>query len=382
MWLRRSAGGAAALGFVLAAVWGCASGSGGKGAGSEAEIRRDDADRVQRSAMREEALRLLTDGAVSENPLIRANSIEGLQAAPSRAEPAVRAGLRDENAGVRFVAAMTAGALRLRESGVFVAPLLEDGDPRVRAAAMYALARLGKAVDLSPLALMLENQDPRIRSEAARILGELGNPSAVPMLRTAAAQSTHAENTQSGGGAGGGGGDGGERRGRYQSERLFQVQVAEALAKLGAEGASDTVRAALYPAEREGFESAALAAQILGNLRDSRAVGQLVDLIEQVAAGSVRDADPRKNTFVQPPEVRLAAARSLALMGYSGGMYVAQMYEKDANAALRAQSAFVYGASDRAADLKPLEVMMRESSPLVRVSAAAASLRLLDRIGP
>lgn len=327
--------------------------------------KRSGSDLVAQSALRERALQVLTDGAVSNNALIRANSIEGLQVAPSRAEAAARAGLTDENPGVRFVAAMTVGTLRLKDSAPFLEPLLDDSDPRVRCAAMFALTRLGKPVDLTPLAQLLEDPDPRYRSEAARVLGELGNPSAIPMLRTAAAQSTRT-GTNSGG------------EGRYQSERIFQLQVAEALARLGDQGASDSIRAALYPAAREGFESAALAAQILGNIRDSKAVGQLVDLIEQVAPGSRQFEDPRKNTFVQPPEVRLAAARSLAQMGYPGGMYVAEMYEKDPNPAVRSQVAFVFGAGGRPGDLKALERLMADPSPMVQVAAAAAALRLLE----
>lgn len=329
--------------------------------------RKVDSERVARSSMREQALQMLADGAVSNDPLVRANSIEGLQAAPTRAESAARAGLSDENAGVRFVAAMTVGMLTLKDSGPFLEPLLDDRDPRVRAAAMYALTRLGKPVDLSPLAQLLEDPDPRFRAEAARVLGEIGNPSAIPMLRTAAARSTRSSSSSEG-------------EGRYQHERLFQLQVAEALAKLGDAGASDSVRAALYPAAREGFESAALAAQILGNIKDSKAVGQLVELIEQTAPGTRTHEDPRKNTFVQPAEVRLAAARSLALMGYPGGMYVADMYQRDPNPALRAQAAFVYGAGASETGLTGLRSLMEDTVPMVRTAAAAATLRLIDRL--
>ncbi len=339
--------------------------AGADGAQSAAR-RASDMDRVARSSLRERALQMLADGTVANEPLIRANSIEGLQAAPSRAEDAARAGLNDENPGVRFAAAMTVGMLRLTNSAAFIGPLLDDRDPRVRAAAMFALARLDKSVDLTPLAHMLEDPDPRFRSEAARVLGELGNPSAVPMLRAAAAQSTRSGSPSSG-------------EGRYQHERLFQLQVAEALAKLGDVGASDSVRAALYPAAREGFESAVLAAQILGNIKDSKAIGQLVDLIEQTAPGTRVHDDPRRNTFVQPPEVRLAAARALALMGYPGGMYVAEMYENDPSPTLRAQAAFVFGSGNRGSDLKNLANMMNDAVPMVRISAAAAALKLLEQ---
>lgn len=321
---------------------------------------------IEQSAMREHALKILTDGAVAKEPLIRANSIEGLQAAPSRAEAPARAGLSDENPGVRFSAAMTVGILRLKDSAPFLEPLIDDRDPRVRCAAMYALTRLGKSVDLSPLARMLEDPDPRFRSEAARVLGELGNPSAMPMLRAAAAQSTRSSSSSG-------------SEGRYQSERLFQLQVAEALATLGDEGAADSIRAALYPAAREGFESAALAAQILGNIKDTKAIGQLVDLIEQTVPGTPTFEDPRKNTFVQPPEIRLTAARSLAQMGYPGGMYVAQMYDNDPSPVVRSLTAFVFGEGVNPSDLRALEKLMADPSPIVRVAAAAATLHRLER---
>lgn len=323
---------------------------------------------VARSTLRERALEILAEGAVSPDPQIRANSIEGLQAAPTRAEAAARAGLTDVNPGVRFVAAMTIGTLQLVDSGPYVEPLLNDSNPHVRAAAMYALARLGKTVDLTPLAGMLEDPDPRVRAEAARVLGELGNPSAAPMLRSAAARSGQTSSAP------------GLRLELYQAERIFQLQVAEALVKLGDSGASDAVRAALHPAAKEGFEAAALAAQILGDIRDVKAAGQLVDLIEQTAPGTPVHEDPRKNTFVQPPELRMAAARALALMGHPGGMYVAEMYSTHANERIRAQAAFVFAASPREADLRRLETMMRDSSPVVRISAAAATLRLLERL--
>lgn len=320
---------------------------------------------VERSALRERALDLLVEASRSNDALIRANAIEGLQSAPQRAEPVVRAGLVDTNLGVRFVAAMTIGQLRLRESVPFVRPLLNDPDPRVRAAAIFALSKNGQEVDPTPLASMLENPDSRVRSEAARILGELGNPSAIPMLKSAVARSPGRTETQ---GA------------AMQAERLFQLQVAEALVRLGEPGASDSLRAALYPSAREGLESAALAAQILGNLKDEKIARRLVELVEELAPNTQRFADPRRNTYAQPMEVRLAAAKSLAQMGFEDGMYVGEMYMTDTEPAVRAQAAFVFGASSHARMLDPLRTMLEDPSPLVRVSAATGILRVLGRL--
>jgi len=320
---------------------------------------------VERSALRERALALLVEESRSPEALIRANALEGLQAAPARVEAVARAGLVDSNLGVRFVAAMTVGQLRLRESVPFVRPLLNDPDLRVRAAAIFALTKNGQTVDPTPLASMLENPDPRIRSEAARILGELGNPSAIPMLKSAAARSPGRAETQPQ---------------AVQSERLFQLQVAEALVRLGDTGAADAIRAALYPSALEGLEAAALAAQIVGNLKDEHIARRLVELVEERMPNTPSYSDPTRNTYAQPMELRLAAAKALAQMGLEDGMFVAAMYQHNEDPAVRAQAAFVYGASTRAAQLAPLQAMLDDPSPLVRVSAATGILRVIGRL--
>lgn len=328
------------------------------------------APQVARSQLRERAIALLVNASVDREPLIRANAIEGLHAAPARVEDAVRSGLNDENPGVRFVAAYTVGKLELRKSAPFVEPLASDPDPRVRAAVIFALIACGRDIDPSPLGEMLQNDDPSIRAEAARILGEIGNKSAIPMLKSSAATADSRNKSRYGGAMD-------ERL--IQTERVFQMQVAEALARLGDPQAADSLRAALYPASREGFESAAFAAQILGTLRDQRAVAQLVDLVEQVVPGTPEGRDVRQRQFLQPKEVRLAAAGALAHMGHADGVYVAESYLADPEPAVRAQCAFVLGEGRRRQDLATLESLMTsDPSPMVRVAAAAAALRSLS----
>lgn len=351
---------------------------------------------VERSQLRERALDLLVEASLGADPLLRANAIEGLQAAPKRAENAVRAGLQDENAGVRFVCAMTVGQLKLRGSVPFVEPLLNDADPRVRGAAILALTLNGRKVDQTPLAQLLAADDARIRAEGARLVGLAGNPSAIPMLKSSAA-AVDRRNRLSNGGA--------QSETQYQLERLFQLQLAEALARLGDASALDSLRAALYPSSREGFESAALAAQILGLLKDTKSAAQLVELVEQrvtpedggaapggAPGGAPGDAAPAgrgsrrdgksasgQGEFLQPKEVRLAAAGALAQMGYPDGMYVARSYMNDAEPAIRAQSAFVLGWGGQVQDLTALEGLMSDADGMVRVSAAAAAVRALSR---
>jgi len=397
-WIRRRG---RMFGFALAAASsfaGCSSGSsGGESAGrddpglqpaarqpsgrqgaSESERRLSDAasggfsTAVARSELREHALELLNELAFSELAEVRANAIEGLQSAPQRVEPIVRAGLADTNLGVRFVAAMTVGKLRLKNTVPLVRPLLHDSSSHVRAAAAYALARNGVQVDLTPISYMLTSGDIWERRQAAYVLGELGNASAIPMLKDAAKQSTTLPKLE---------------------RKLFELHLSEALAKLGDSTALHTIRAALYTSSREDVESAVVAAQMVGELQDRDSVWQLVQLVEQtidrpagtpVQPGGERPNWPNPATaqYLQPKELRLAATTALAKMGYPDGLYVAEQYVSDPDPAVRAQVTFLYGAAGSAGgdrSLERLSALMRDESPQVRVAAASAVLRILGQ---
>jgi HEAT repeat protein len=284
--------------------------------------------------------------------------MEGLHAVPTRAESVARAGLVDENLGVRFTAAMTVGKLKLSSAAASVKPLLSDASPMVRAAAIYALHRNGQRVDQSPLASMLHNTDPRVRSQAAFVLGEIGNSSAIAMLKEAARTDPAADSAQS---------------------RLFKLQVAEALMKLGDSSAAASLDAALYPKLPEEFEAAVLGAQIIGEVKSERAIWQLVNIVETKAPrGADTGSSPGGEQFLYPKELRLAAATALAKMNQPDGVFVAEDLRNDQEAAIRSQSAFLYAATGKSASLPTLGEMMSVRSPMVRVSAAASVLRLTD----
>lgn len=308
------------------------------------------ADPLARSALRERAIALVIEATQSESPLLRANGIEALQPVPTRVEPVARAALTDPNLGVRYTAAMTLGKLALCESTPMVRPLLGDPEPIVQAAAILALKRCGVATDPTPLADLLFSSDPKKRSIAAFVLGEMGDKSAVPMLRSAAKET---------GGAG-----------LPVEQRLLQMQIAEAMAKLGDPEALQAVRAALYPGADEEYEVAVLAAQILGELKDRAAVRELVNRIEERTDG----------TFTTPPELRLAAAGALAKMGYRDGAYVAEQNATSAVAPIRAQAAYVFGETVGEEGLARLEMLMDDQDPQVQLAAAAAIIKVVDRV--
>src|SRR5438067_629170 len=96
-------------------------------------------DRVAVSALRERALNMLLEATSSPEAQLRANAIEGLTRAPARLEPVLPVALKDQNVGVRTVAAMAVGKARLARLAPAVQPLLDDKSSYVRAAAVYAL---------------------------------------------------------------------------------------------------------------------------------------------------------------------------------------------------------------------------------------------------
>ncbi len=321
---------------------------------------------VSRSHLRERALSVLEEAALSEWALLRANAIEGMEAVPARAEPFVRAGLADENIGVRFTALMVAGRLRLEKASPLIRPLLRDPDGSVRAAAMYALHRLGEPVNFTPISESLLRGMMSERKVAAFVLGEIRDRSAVPLLHDASRrlQSSESESLPS------------------SEVRLLRLQIGEALVKLGEESALNAIRAALYPATLEEMEASVLAAQILGQVDDGNSAAELVRLVTRTTPDSPPDADPMSRIYLYPKELRLAAARSLAQLGYPDGWYVGHQYLGDPLPAVRAQVAFVLAETGRDADLGHLEGLMGDSDPIVRVAAAAGVLRMLESPRP
>lgn len=301
---------------------------------------------IEVTELRERAVTLLARATESDSALIRANALEGLSLAGARVDPLLSGALHDENEGVRAVAAMVVGRLGLTRHAGEVRLLRTDPSPYVRVAALYAGAELGTDPDISPLAsLLLRGPSYRIRAQAAYALGELGNSSAAQMV---------AEATQ------------GSIPGGHEAEaRLFHLQVAEALVKLGVEDQLEVLHAALYPSQAMELEATALAAQIVGTLEDKSATGDLINLVEY--------KDPRGNPM--PAEVRLAAASALARLGQPKGTYIADEFAANENPALRAQAAALYGDIGLRENLGRLAVMLEDDSGAVRVSAASAILR-------
>ncbi len=339
---------------------GCQSGDGGGagadaasagGAGQKAVAAKGGgggADAISSSQLRERALTLLGEMAQSPQAEERYNAIEAMLPVTSRLETAVRRGLTDPDDRVRVVSAMAAGKARLSRVVEFLRPLTKDNSEMVQAAAIFALLRCGAPADQQPLAALLQHPRPLVRAHAAYIIGELGNPSALAMIREAARDPlTRADPAQT---------------------RVYRLQLAEAMIKLGDDRAVHEVRAALYPSRPEELEATALAAQILGQVKDQASTAQLMHLTTM--------SDPRAGRM--PAEIRLAAATSLAKLGHTEGSFIADECRADRSPGVRAQSALLYGETGRRANLPVLQQLLEDPEPMVRIAAAAGVLKITD----
>lgn len=306
---------------------------------------------VSASVLRERAMETVESLSRDEDAQVRANAVEAASYAPQRLRGVIDAGLTDTSPGVRTVALMAVGREKIRDLAKRAVGPLRDQRSEVRAAAIYALANNGQEVDLSPLAtVLLNDQSPWASRQAVFILGELRNPTAIPLLASAARQRTGSLPTG--------------------QQRVFELQIAEALVKLGQEDQLGVLRAALYPQQPEDLESAALAAQVLGELNDRKSIGQLQALLAyRERSGPGRDGNG------YPAEVRLSIAGALARMGVADGVAVAEEFRAAENPALRAQAAFVYGFAGGPVSLGRLAEMLQDPLPQVRIAAAGAILR-------
>lgn len=341
------------IGVALAAVsgalglWGCAQGgrAGPKPIAGPSLPGGAAPTRVTQSTVRERAIEVVEELSNHENAQIRANAVEAAGATPRRLRSVIEGGITDKVSGVRSIAALAVGRSKIRELVAKVEPLRKDPEPHVQVSAIYALVRNGREVDQTLLADQL--MSPRsawVSRHAAFVIGELGNRTALPLLQSAAANRARSL------------GPG--------QQRVFQIQVAEAMIKLGEDQQKPVLRAALYPQQPEDLEAAVLAVQVLGEVQDRESIGQLINLL------NYRDRAGQP----YPVEVRLAIATALGRMGEDSGE-VADAFLESENPIWRSQAAFVYGAQRDTRYWDRLARLMEDQEPIVRIAAAAAVLK-------
>ncbi|MFZ4722673.1 MAG: apolipoprotein N-acyltransferase [Phycisphaerales bacterium] len=293
------------------------------------------------------ARQLLDEASRSADPMIRAIAIEAMEHDPTVLEPAVRRGLGDPNPGVRFCAAVVGSKAALPGLAPLVEPLLLDASPSVQAGAILALHRCGRPVDPTPLAAMVVSPSPEIRGNAVMVLGDLGNRTAMPLLKQ--------------------GFETPMPRAMPAAVRVVDLQIAEAMVKLGDMSQLEPIHAALFSRSDQG-ECIALACQIVGTLRDKSSLPMLQRLID--AGGD----DTR------PLEIRLVAAIACMKILSPGPEALADLGllgSQDKRPEVRALAARLLGWFQTPQAAASLSQLLRDRDPSVQISAAA-SLILQD----
>jgi HEAT repeat protein len=288
----------------------------------------------------------------AENPAVRAEAIEGMQAAPwPQASRYIEHALSDPHRGVRFAACMALAHLRDGESMNLLQAQLKDVSPTVRAATIFALHRLGDASHTKELAgLLLYSPEQEVRRNVALIFAELGDRNAMPVLRRAV----------------------------RDNDIAVRWHVHEAMARLGDKEAME--RLILFAHSGYGDERL-IGIMALGRIGDRQACNCLQDMLR-------RD---------NPPEVKLAAVRALGQIGMPAGedfalKSLAWVPEKPGKEVpvepqevrqvrIRSMAAMALAEAGEPEAVSDLLAAMRRDNPKVAVACAAAILRIASRSG-
>jgi len=148
--------------------------------------------------------------------------------------------------------------------------------------------------------------------------------------------------------------------------RVVDLQIGEAMAKLGDTGQLEPIHAALFSRSDQG-ECIGLACQIVGTLRDQSAMPMLQRLI---------DAD---GTDTRPVEIRLVAAVAVMHIlrpGPAALVELGLLGSMDMRPEVRGISAKLLGFFPTAESEAALSRLLRDRDPAVQVAAAASILKL------
>ncbi|QDU33209.1 HEAT repeat protein [Poriferisphaera corsica] len=328
---------------------------------------------------RARAVEVVLNASRSASPFFRANAMEAAAYTGDRALPLLQLGLDDRSEVVRFAALVSIGKLADPALGKSAAAYVNDSDPSVRAAAIFAAKKCGAEVNESYLAELLNSKDARQRRNAASVLGWLGNKSAVPMLRE------------------------GSWKGRMRNPNEYeidQIAFAEAIARLGEETALDVIRGKLYTGGAPD-ETRVYAVTVLGDLGDAK--------MARVFENMLNDTNM---------QVRIAAATTLTKLGYGVGgtvlldashydgervemdikSYLSQHKNREDNETyrrllasdkalaelagqIRGQAAFGLAMVGNAGAAQRVVAMLDDEMEQARLSAAAAMLKALTGQG-
>ncbi len=297
------------------------------------------------AGLRASAVAILRQACAAEYPQLRANAIEALVNDRAALIDCVGPLLADPNPAVRYAACIAVGRAKLAPFAAAIKPLLTDPSHGVRAGAIYALQRVGANPDQSPLAGMAGATDLTTRGIAIYVLGEIGNPTAIPVLHAALQRPTDSSNAM--------------------RARIVDLQVAEALAKLGDRSQLDPVRAALLAPSEQG-ELVCLGAQILGNVKDQTSEALLLTIVGSTGR-TERPAEVR--LLAGDAAIKMGSARTSQICAYARGVVTSGL------PMVRAQAATTLGSGGMPMDAEVVAPLLRDPNALVQLAAAQAILK-------
>lgn len=273
------------------------------------ELRRP-LSTVDQMTFRQEAVTFLKQAATSDDPPLRIQALESLQAvAPAEGLPYIIDNIDNGYAGVSFAALMSAGAMQEKRCVEKARIRAEDSDPHVRIAAIYALHRMGDTKRTSELGeLLMKHPDARVRANAAVAIGRMGEKGSASLLRTA---------------------------NQREKKDVVKMQIREALAMLHDQHATEELIFAGFSAVPDQSLPAMAFLAEAGNDRAedlfrlrlrkadipeqrliaARGLGKLGnDAGYDVACAHLYFKSPQRNRRNDPPEQQIARIRSLAAL--------------------------------------------------------------------
>lgn len=285
----------------------------------------------------------IIEGALSDkNPRIRTKAIEVVSTCKTTSlMPKVLHLADDPIVPVRFSAVVAIGDSNYKRGIVTLKRLLEDKNKNIRIASAYSMVKLGNAEFIQVVRDAMRDVDSTVQANAVWFLGKLSDKSALPLLYAA--------------------------KDNLDIDDKVRFQAVEAIAMIGDENIYPKIWTMLLSTYADDRVMGIKTMGALGSTKTSKASNALISMLDD-----------------DVPEVRLAAAEQLGLLGDKSGQVVVEGYfakppsERNKNEIER-QDVFAALAIGRIGtkSLKAhLPVLLKSESKQVRLAAAKSALLL------
>jgi HEAT repeat protein len=288
-----------------------------------------------------EAEKVVAAGLRSPEGIVRSNAIEVVSSSKKSVFfPEIVALLDDKIVPVRFAAAIAIGDLVYRGHEKRLRQLLSDPDLNVRIATAYALCKLGEKRYLSVIEKSAGVDDETVKANAAMLLGKLKSKKSLAILY--------------------------RLKDSESSSDAVAFTATEAIARIGDEKIYPkiwTMLISVYVDDR------CMGIYAMGALGGAKGINTILTMLDD-----------------DVPQVRLAAAEQLGVLGDKGGQFVIQEYlsspqEQEGIMAENCNrlAALAIGQIGTEKLIKYLPKLLRNGSPTVQLAAAKSVFILAER---